>query len=112
MYEGGTKAGTKPLCGFCKGCEFAELCRGTWTAHFFDKPGNNPHCHHRALTLQSRGLRERVELKEKAAGVPFDNGVYELKVERIDAPWPENDPLRFTADTVEWPASWNEWPTF
>ncbi|MCA2980121.1 MAG: radical SAM protein [Myxococcaceae bacterium] len=115
LEVGGTTEGTRPLWGFCKTCDYADLCRGgcTWTAHvFFDKPGNNPHCHHRALTMQSRGLRERVELREKASGLPFDNGVYELKVEPLDAPWPQNDPLRFTADKVVWPDSWSAWPTF
>lgn len=113
LEVGGTTAGTKPLWGFCKGCEFADLCRGgcTWTAHvFFDKPGNNPHCHHRALTMQENGRRERVALKEKAEGVPFDNGVYELIEEPFDAPWPKNDSLRFRAESVVWPESWNDWP--
>ena len=112
---GGEPQGVEHLWGFCKGCEHAELCRGgcTWTAHvFFDKKGNNPHCHHRALTLQARGRRERAELKEKAPGLPFDNGVFELIEEPLDAPWPKNDRYRFSADKVQWGPGWEGWPAF
>ena len=45
------------LWGFCRTCDYAELCRGgcTWTAHvFFGQPGNNPYCHHRALVQPTR----------------------------------------------------------
>jgi nif11-class peptide radical SAM maturase 3 len=38
----GTPEGTAHLWGFCKTCEFAEMCRGgcSWTAHvFFDRRG-------------------------------------------------------------------------
>ena len=76
-----TEAGTDHLWGFCQTCEHADLCRGgcTWTAHvFFDRPGNNPYCHHRALKQAERGVRERLELRTRATGVPFDNGVFEL----------------------------------
>ncbi len=69
------------LWGGCGGCYYAEVCRGgcTWTAHvFFDKPGNNPYCHHRALELDERGLRERLERVEAAAGRPFDNGRFRI----------------------------------
>jgi nif11-class peptide radical SAM maturase 3 len=113
LNVGGTEKAKKELWGFCKTCEHAELCRAgcAWTAHtFFDKRGNNPHCHHRALTLQSRGKRERVEQVKKAAGTPFDNGKFKVFEEPIDAPWPENDPLHFTADKVVWPESWKRWP--
>lgn len=106
-----TAKGTEHLWGFCKTCEFAELCRGgcTWTAHvFFNKRGNNPYCHHRALTQEKRGIRERVVLKHKAEGNPFDNGEFSLIEEPIDARWPENDPLHFTADRIQWPESWQE----
>ncbi|MBC1225078.1 nif11-class peptide radical SAM maturase 3 [Nostoc sp. UCD121] len=107
----GTPKGTEHLWGFCKSCEFAELCRGgcSWTAHvFFDKRGNNPYCHHRALTQAERGLRERVFLQHQAKGTPFDNGEFGLIEEPINAPWPENDPLHFTADTIQWPQGWEE----
>ena len=99
----GTPQGTDHLWGFCKTCEFAELCRGgcSWTAHvFFDRRGNNPYCHHRALEQAKRGIRERVYPKVRAQGLPFDNGEFALIEEPIDAPWPENDPLHFTADII------------
>ncbi|HLP91818.1 MAG TPA: nif11-class peptide radical SAM maturase 3 [Nostocaceae cyanobacterium] len=105
----GTPKGTQHLWGFCKTCEFAELCRGgcSWTAHvFFDKRGNNPYCHHRALTQEKQGIRERVFLQRQANGTPFDNGEFALVEEPINAPWPENDPLHFTADKIQWPADW------
>uniref|UniRef100_A0A2P0ZG83 Radical SAM/SPASM domain-containing protein n=1 Tax=[Tolypothrix] sp. PCC 7415 TaxID=373957 RepID=A0A2P0ZG83_9CYAN len=107
----GTPKGTEHLWGFCKTCEFAELCRGgcSWTAHvFFDKRGNNPYCHHRALTQQKQGIRERVFLQRRADGNPFDNGEFALIEEPINAPWPENDALHFTADRIQWPESWQE----
>ncbi|MBD2167793.1 nif11-class peptide radical SAM maturase 3 [Calothrix membranacea FACHB-236] len=107
----GTPKGTEHLWGFCKTCEFAELCRGgcSWTAHvFFDKRGNNPYCHHRALTQQKQGIRERVFLQRQADGNPFDNGEFALIEEPINHPWPENDPLHFTADRIQWPEGWQE----
>lgn len=109
----GTPEGTKHLWGFCKTCEFAELCRGgcSWTAHvFFDKRGNNPYCHHRALVHAEQGLRERVVPKVKAQGLPFDNGEFELIAESIDTPWPENDPLHFSSDRIQWSQSWQQEP--
>jgi nif11-class peptide radical SAM maturase 3 len=107
----GTPKGTEHLWGFCKTCEFAELCRGgcSWTAHvFFDKRGNNPYCHHRALTQEKNGIRERVFLKRRADGNPFDNGEFELIEEPINNPWPENDSLHFTADLIQWPEGWEK----
>ncbi|MEH2334420.1 nif11-class peptide radical SAM maturase 3 [Nostoc sp.] len=109
----GTPKGTEHLWGFCKSCEFAELCRGgcSWTAHvFFDKRGNNPYCHHRALTQEKGGIRERVYLQRRADGNPFDNGEFALIEEPINAPWPENDPLHFTSDRIQWPEGWEEEP--
>ncbi|MBE9037081.1 nif11-class peptide radical SAM maturase 3 [aff. Roholtiella sp. LEGE 12411] len=108
-----TPKGTSHLWGFCKSCEFAELCRGgcSWTAHvFFDKRGNNPYCHHRALTQEKGGIRERVFLQRRADGNPFDNGEFGLIEEPINAPWPENDPLHFTADHIQWPEGWEAEP--
>ncbi|GCL40414.1 nif11-class peptide radical SAM maturase 3 [Dolichospermum planctonicum] len=102
----GTPKGTEHLWGFCKTCEFAELCRGgcSWTAHvFFDKRGNNPYCHHRALTQEKNGIRERVFLQRQANGNPFDNGEFALIEESINTPWIENDPLHFTAELIQWP---------
>ncbi|AFY76811.1 MAG: nif11-class peptide radical SAM maturase 3 [Hydrococcus sp. C42_A2020_068] len=107
----GTSQGTAHLWGFCQTCEFSELCRGgcTWTAHvFFNRRGNNPYCHHRALFQAEQGIRERVVPKVEAQGLPFDNGEFELIEEPIDAPLPENDPLHFTSDLVQWSASWQE----
>ncbi|WP_066424366.1 nif11-class peptide radical SAM maturase 3 [Anabaena sp. 4-3] len=109
----GTPKGTEHLWGFCKTCEFAELCRGgcSWTAHvFFDKRGNNPYCHHRAIAQSKQGIRERVYIQRQANGNPFDNGEFALVEEPINAPWPENDPLHFTADKIQWPESWAEEP--
>nr|AVH79563.1 radical SAM/SPASM domain-containing protein [Nostoc sp. PCC 9448] len=109
----GTPKGTEHLWGFCKTCEFAELCRGgcSWTAHvFFDKRGNNPYCHHRALTQAKNGMRERVFLQRRADGNPFDNGEFALVEEAINAPWPDNDPLHFTADRIQWPKDWEDEP--
>ncbi|MBS1794342.1 MAG: radical SAM protein [Acidobacteria bacterium] len=72
---------TGHLWGFCKTCEFAEICRGgcSWTAHtFFGRRGNNPYCHHRALVQRARGKRERLVLKTGAPGRPFDYGEFEI----------------------------------
>ncbi|MCW5315417.1 nif11-class peptide radical SAM maturase 3 [Nostoc sp. KVJ3] len=107
----GTPEGTKHLWGFCKTCEYAELCRGgcSWTAHvFFDKRGNNPYCHHRALTHARQGVRERVVPKVRAKGLPFDNGEFELIVESTGTPLPANDPLHFTANSIQWSESWQQ----
>ena len=56
------------LWGFCRTCYYADVCRGgcTWTADsLFGRPGNNPYCHHRALQLEARGLRERIVKKRE-----------------------------------------------
>ncbi len=111
----GTPEGTKHLWGFCKTCEYAELCRGgcSWTAHvFFNKRGNNPYCHHRALIHAKQGMRERVVPKVKAQGLPFDNGEFELIVEPTDTLLPANDRLHFTADSIQWSESWQQEPEF
>lgn len=108
----GTSQGTAHLWGFCKTCEFAELCRGgcSWTAHvFFNRRGNNPYCHHRALVQAERGMRERVFPKVRAQGLPFDNGEFGLIEEPIDAPWSE-DSLHFSADRIQWPENWQDEP--
>ncbi len=75
---------TQDLWGFCRSCYYADLCRAgcTWTSHvILGKPGNNPYCHHRALEMQSRGLRERLVLAEAAPGLPFDHGRFDIVVE-------------------------------
>lgn len=78
---------TDRLWGYCRVCYYADVCRGgcTWTAHVLaGRPGNNPYCHHRALVLAAHGLRERVELRERAPGDPFDHGVFDILVEGPD----------------------------
>ncbi len=83
--------GLADLWGFCARCPFAAPCRGgcTFTAHaLLGRPGNNPYCHFRARTLAAEGLRERIVPVERAPGLPFDNGRFELVLEPIDAPDP------------------------
>jgi radical SAM protein with 4Fe4S-binding SPASM domain len=78
--------GVDDLWGFCRTCAFADVCKGgcTFTAHaLFGRPGNNPYCHFRARTLASQGLRERLVPGEAAAGVPFDNGLFDVVVEPL-----------------------------
>jgi radical SAM protein with 4Fe4S-binding SPASM domain len=81
------------LWGYCRTCYYADECRAgcTWMGHsLFGKPGNNPYCHHRALEMDRAGKRERVVLKERAPGLPFDNGVFELIVEDRPEPSPSS----------------------
>ena len=78
---------TDDLWGFCRDCYYADVCRAgcTWTAHvLFGRAGNNPYCHHRAIELSQRGLRERLMLAEAAPGVPFDHAQFELILEPLD----------------------------
>ncbi|HEX5705924.1 MAG TPA: GDL motif peptide-associated radical SAM/SPASM maturase [Pyrinomonadaceae bacterium] len=75
------------LWGFCRDCYYADSCRGgcTWLSHsLLGRPGNNPYCHHRALELERRGLREHVRPVEAAPGTPFDHGRFELLLETLD----------------------------
>jgi len=77
----------KELWGFCASCYYSDSCQAgcTWTSHvLLGKAGNMPYCHHRALELAKQGKRERIELREKAPGIPFDHGTYALVLE--DAP--------------------------
>ena len=39
---------------------------------------NNPFCYHRAETLKHRGKRERLVQVERAQGVPYDFGRFEI----------------------------------
>ncbi len=76
----------KDLWGFCRTCYYAEVCHSgcTWTGYvLFDRPGNNPYCHHRALELEKLGKRERLVRVEPAPGEPFDNGKFDVVVENI-----------------------------
>lgn len=104
----GTDQATDHLWGFCKTCDFAELCRGAcnWTAHvFFDRRGNNPYCHHRSLVQAAQGVREHLTLLRKADGLPFDNGEFGITELPLDAPW-QDDPLHFTVERIQWPEAW------
>jgi Y-X(10)_GDL-associated radical SAM protein len=81
-----TRAGEE-LWGYCRGCYYADSCRGgcTWLSHsLFGRPGNNPYCHHRALELDARGLRERVLPAAPAPGLSFDHGRFDLLLETSD----------------------------
>jgi radical SAM protein with 4Fe4S-binding SPASM domain len=78
--------GVESLWGYCQTCYYAEVCKAgcTWTSEaLLGKPGNNPMCHHRALEMQRVGKRERLVQIERAPGVPFDQGKFELIVEDI-----------------------------
>ena len=87
-------ARAEELWGECASCYYADVCRGgcSWTAHvFFGRRGNNPYCHHRALEMQRRGLRERLVRVEAPPGTPFDHGRFEIVVEPAASaaePWP------------------------
>jgi radical SAM protein with 4Fe4S-binding SPASM domain len=90
--ELGFTRGDVQLWGHCASCGFKDVCRGgcNFTAHaLFGRPGNNPYCHHRALQLQRRGLRERIVPVAAAPGDPFDHGRFALVEEAFDAPEPE-----------------------
>jgi radical SAM protein with 4Fe4S-binding SPASM domain len=72
------------LWGYCATCYYADECRAgcTWTADvLFGRPGNNPMCHYRALEMDKRGKRERLERVRAAPGEPFDHGLFEIVVE-------------------------------
>lgn len=74
------------LWGFCRTCYYADDCRAgcTWTSFvFFGRAGNNPYCHHRALEMQRKGVREVVARVEAAPGQPFDHGKFEVREEPI-----------------------------
>lgn len=72
------------LWGFCRTCYYAETCMAgcTWTSHaLMGRAGNNPMCHHRALEMDARGLRERLVKVKDAPGRSFDHGEFEIIVE-------------------------------
>ena len=78
---------SEELWGFCRSCYYADVCKAgcTWTTSvLFGRAGNNPYCHHRALELSKRGLRERIAQVEQAPGTPFDHGRFELILENAD----------------------------
>jgi Y-X(10)_GDL-associated radical SAM protein len=75
------------LWGFCASCYYADVCRAgcTWTSHsLLGRPGNNPYCHHRAMTLAADGIRERVVKVEEAGPASFAIGRFELIEEALD----------------------------
>lgn len=79
------------LWGYCKTCYYAENCRGgcSWMAHCtLGRRGNNPFCYHRVVQLRKRGIRERIELKERAPNEPYDFGRFEI----VEEPWPDEEP--------------------
>jgi hypothetical protein len=68
----------------------------SFTAHaLFGRPGNNPYCHYRVNALRERGVRERLVLRERAPGEPFDHGRFEIVTEPFDAAEP-TPPSRVT----------------
>jgi len=74
------------LWGYCRTCYYAEECRAgcTWTSFvFFGRAGNNPYCHHRALEMQRKGVREILTRVEMAPGAPFDHGKFEIREEPL-----------------------------
>lgn len=78
------------LWGFCGDCYYAAECLAgcSWTSHvLFGKRGNNPYCHHRALELRDRGVRERLEPRTAPPGAPFDFGEFAL----LEEPWPQTE---------------------
>jgi radical SAM protein with 4Fe4S-binding SPASM domain len=78
--------GVESLWGYCASCYYADVCKAgcTWTSEaLLGKPGNNPMCHHRALEMQRLGKRERLVQIERAPGLPFDQGKFELIVEDV-----------------------------
>jgi radical SAM protein with 4Fe4S-binding SPASM domain len=93
------------LWGWCRECPFAATCLGgcTFTAHaVLGRPGNNPYCHFRARTLARSGQRERLVPKQAAPGVPFDNGLFEISLEPLDAPDPRPPLPRDLVRTHRW----------
>jgi radical SAM protein with 4Fe4S-binding SPASM domain len=92
------------LWGHCRTCYYADDCLGgcTWTSHvLFARRGNNPYCHHRALELLEKGLRERLVRTEEAPGLPFDFGRFQL----IEEPWPEAELEKMRSHVrATWPA--------
>lgn len=72
---------TDELWGFCKTCEYGDICRAgcSFTTHCtLGRRGNNPFCYHRATTLQRAGRRERLQRVEVPPGAPYDFGRFEI----------------------------------
>ena len=76
----------------------------SFTAHaVLGRPGNNPYCHFRARSLAKEGKRERLVPSAPAAGLPFDNGRFEIAIEPLDAPDPRPPTPRDLVKTRKWP---------
>jgi len=76
------------LWGFCKSCYYADVCKAgcSWTAHVtLGRRGNYPFCYHRVIQLRKKGIRERLVPKERAPGLPYDFGCFDL----VEEPLPE-----------------------
>jgi radical SAM protein with 4Fe4S-binding SPASM domain len=74
------------LWGFCKSCYYADVCMAgcSFTTHStFGRRGNNPFCYYRADTLKKQGLRETLRRVERADGLPYDFGKFEI----VREPW-------------------------
>jgi len=85
--DGSLRPDSERMWGFCGSCYYREVCRGgcTWTSHsLLGKAGNNPYCHHRALTLAEHGRRERVVKVEDAPDASFAVGRFALVEESLD----------------------------
>ena len=85
--DGGALRPADDLWGFCATCYYADVCRAgcTWTSHsLLGRPGNNPYCHHRALTLAAEGRRERIVKVQEAGPASFAIGRFELVEEALD----------------------------
>jgi radical SAM protein with 4Fe4S-binding SPASM domain len=79
---------TDELWGYCKGCYYAETCKGgcSWTSHtLLGRRGNMPYCHHRAEQMALAGKREVLVPAEPAPGLPFDFGRFDLVEEALAA---------------------------
>ena len=83
------------LWGRCGTCAYAKSCGAgcTWTSHvLFGRPGNNPFCHWRALTLIEAGRIEQIEKVGVAPGTSFDHGLHRIIEDNVGSTL-EGDPV-------------------
>ncbi len=88
------------LWGYCRECYYAETCMAGCTATsepLLGRPGNNPYCLHRALEMDTMGMRERIEPVRAAPNVPFAAGLFRLIREPKD-PALRDDPSRVSVE--------------
>ena len=80
--------GVEDLWGYCRECYYADVCKAGCTAAsepLLGRPGNNPFCHHRALMMDEKGYRERIELVRGAeSDLPFAQGLFRIVREHKD----------------------------